>query len=291
MRSLSLLLLLSVLCSAVALSGARYALEGEVVAVNDEARTLTLRHGGIAGELEAGETVFSASTGDRVVAREGATVKGVVFPYAGSWRIEKVFRLDPVAERNAEAVNSRLRRETVARGNARYLGEGDFMPAFALYDQRGDRVFSDQLKGTLTMMNFIFTRCGMPEMCPAASARMADLQERLREEGLLDQVTLVSVSFDPGYDTPGVLWGYAEARGIEEEHYHFLTGEKQVVADLLKQFGIGTRGEGAEMLHTMATLLFDENGKILYRKNGSTWETEDFYTRIAAYLKEEEAAE
>ena len=87
----------------------------------------------------------------------------------------------------------------------------------------GRAVASDDLKGRVVLANFIFTNC--TEFCLTLTPRMAQVQERLREDGLLgEDVVLLSFSVDPEYDTPDVLLEYAERYGADHDSWLFLTG-------------------------------------------------------------------
>jgi protein SCO1/2 len=74
--------------------------------------------------------------------------------------------------------------------------------------------------------DFIFTRC--PDVCPALSARMSSLRKQLG-----DGITTVSISVDPGHDTPEVLSTYAQRFNAPAD-WLFLTGSRDAVAALLK---------------------------------------------------------
>ena len=129
-------------------------------------------------------------------------------------------------------------------------------------------------------MNFIFTRCQVPTMCPASSTRMAELQDQARAEGL-DKLDFVTITFDPAYDSPGILAQYAEGFGMEQAGFHLLTnGDTQVIEDLLRQFGILTMEEDGTINHTMATLLVDKNGRVAFRKEGSKWTVDEFIREV-----------
>ena len=73
--------------------------------------------------------------------------------------------------------------------------------------------FKDFL-GKVVVINFIFTRCQAMEMCPASTMRMSLLQDKARETGL-DGLHFLSITFDPEYDSPGILKQYAKSYDIE----------------------------------------------------------------------------
>ena len=76
-------------------------------------------------------------------------------------------------------VNRLLRRDTLTMGEDSIKGVGDQLPPFALYDQDGETLTTDYFDGSVTILNFIFTRCSEPEMCPAATMKMKKLHSLL----------------------------------------------------------------------------------------------------------------
>jgi len=103
------------------------------------------------------------------------------------------------------------------------------VPSFSLTERAGGAVTQDDLRGKVWIADFIFTRC--PDVCPVLTSRMRDLQKTL--DARRADVTLVSISVDPGHDTPEVLRTYATAHGAGPG-WHFVTGPRDTVASLLR---------------------------------------------------------
>ena len=100
------------------------------------------------------------------------------------------------------------------------------MPSFSLTDQMGRSVTGNDLQGRVVLANFVFTNCA--GFCPALTSRMAQVQERLKENGLLgSKVILISFTVDPDYDTPDVLHTYANIYGVDHDSWRFLTGSPE----------------------------------------------------------------
>ena len=116
-------------------------------------------------------------------------------------------------------------------------------------------------------------------MCPAATARLVRLRRELQEGGI-EGFHIVSITFDSDYDTPGILNEYGTQRGIDFSAHSLLTGDQAAIEDLMQQMGILILADGDTLDHTMATLLVDETGKIVFRKNGSRWTTQEFLDRL-----------
>ncbi len=110
-------------------------------------------------------------------------------------------------------------------------------PSFSLTDQLGRTVTDGDLRGRVVLANFVFTNC--VEFCPTLTPRMAQVQERLEEDGLLgSEVALLSFTVDPEYDTPDVLRAYANTHGADHDAWRFLTGSpeemRRIVTDGFK---------------------------------------------------------
>lgn len=198
------------------------------------------------------------------------------------WQLGQVF---PASGPNISAMrdtNRNFREFAEQSPKGSYLKEGDMVPNFAMFDQNGDVLPIHSLKGHPFVLNFIFTRCGMPEMCPASTKRMKAMQEQARMKGI-DELRFVTISFDPAFDSPGVLKAYAEGYGIELDNFHFLTASQELVDDLLRVFGILTRDEYGTINHTMATLLIDAEARIATRQEGPDWESA-LFLEVASQL-------
>jgi protein SCO1/2 len=261
-------------------AAASYAIRGEIVGLDHARRVLLIHHEEIPGYMPAMTMEFSAAgvdltklrEGQRLAARMGAPVDGV-FPLT-EFRL-----LDSPDDRAVAAAALALRQDTHTRGKHTYREVGETAPTFTLYNQDGKATAFDHFRGKRVVLNFIFTRCPVATMCPAATAKMMALQAAAKNAGIGD-LELVSISFDSAYDTPPVLKAYAEARGIDTSNFSFLTGPENAIRDLLAQFGVIAEPGENVFKHTLATLLIGPNGKILHRVDGSAWAPEDFLKRL-----------
>jgi protein SCO1/2 len=178
-------------------------------------------------------------------------------------------------------INKQLHAATATMSRRKYVSVGDYIPNFAMIDQHGDFLQIGAMRGKAFVLNFIFTRCQAATMCPASTTRMSELQELSREAGL-EELHFVTITFDPEFDSPGILRQYATGYGLENENFHLLTGTQELVDDLLRQFGILSMEEDGTINHTMATLLVDANGRVAFRKEGSKWTTKEFLREARA---------
>ncbi len=258
----------------------RYPLTGEIVKIAADRKTLLVRHDAIPDFMPAMTMEFVVSAGDLANAKEGQFIRAeLVMDQHDAARLEKILVVDPVAEATVRAAAGTLRQDTAIRGKSAYREIGETLPDFALYDQNGKVVSAMRFRGKQVMLNFIFTRCLVATMCPASTAKMVTAQRQAREAGVAN-IEFVSITLDPAYDTPGVLKDYALTRGIDLANFSLLTGPEKAIKDLLTQFGVIAEFDGGILKHTLATLLIDEDGKIVWRADGSQWSPDDFVAKM-----------
>lgn len=249
---------------------------GTVTAVHPDQLSLEVQ----TDESKTPET-FLVGRGEAEVWKVGDVITGKTAKQGDQMRLERIFPTDPANQAVLERMGEDLQRETMRLGMKAFRAVGERVPRFALWDRDGSLFLSESLRGKYVVMNFVFTRCTQPDMCPAATARMIQLDHALDEQGW-DDVALVSVTLDPAYDTPGIWTAYAMDRGIDLERHHLLGGPVEIVEALKKQMGILAEPDEEQIVrHTLSTALIDPSGKIIYRLPGSRWTPNIFIEEIA----------
>ena len=79
-------------------------------------------------------------------------------------------------------------------------------------NELGQPVSLAEFRGQAIALTFFFTRCPIPQYCPRLSRNFEEVQRKLST--MANAPTnwhLVSVTFDPAHDTPGVLRAYAKS--------------------------------------------------------------------------------
>jgi cytochrome c peroxidase len=103
----------------------------------------------------------------------------------------------------------------------------------------GTRVQLDELLGDkVVILSFIFTTCSDVNGCPLATFVLKGVQEKILDNAdIADDVRLLSLSFDPGHDTPAVMRAYG-ARFVQRSFdWQFLTCEsEQTLAPILEHY-------------------------------------------------------
>ena len=256
-------------------------IRGEIVGLDRPRHVVLIHHEEIPGYMPAMTMEFSIAGIDFAVLREGQRISALMGEAVdGVFPLTRFRVLDPAADAAVDAAARDLRQDTHVRGRRAYREIGETAPDFTLWNQEGRAVSSAHFRGRWIVLNFIFTRCPVAEMCPAATARMMALQAAARRSGVKD-LELVSISFDP-HDTPPVLKAYAATRGIDTSNFSFLTGPEQAIRDLLAQFGVVARPGESIYKHTLATLLIRADGRIVHRVDGSNWSSDEFIRLLPA---------
>ena len=256
-------------------------LTGQIVSVDMERGTLLVDHDEIPDYMPRMTMEFQVSAADLANAVEGRRIRArLIEEGEGVFRLAHIWAIEDVDASRVSGSAAALREDTTIRGRKAFRSVGEDMPNFALYDQTGEVVDISRYRGKYILLNFIYTRCPIATMCPAAVNLMEAVQHDVREAGRSEELELISITFDPEYDTPGVLCEYAEIRGIDTSNYSFMTGPETAIKDLLRQFGVLAQVQGPLIQHTLATLLIDPQGRIIDRADGSQWDVEQFARKI-----------
>ncbi|HVU51742.1 MAG TPA: SCO family protein, partial [Polyangia bacterium] len=98
------------------------------------------------------------------------------------------------------------------------------LPSFRARDQEGRIATEAELRGRVTIVDFIFTRCA--GVCPTLTARLMSLRRELAG----DRFRFVSFSVDPEHDTPEVLRDYAARWTSDPERWRLLAADQDTLA-------------------------------------------------------------
>jgi cytochrome oxidase Cu insertion factor (SCO1/SenC/PrrC family) len=159
------------------------------------------------------------------------------------------------------------------------------LPAFRLTDQHGRAYTPDHLLGRAWVGTFIFTRC--VATCPAQTARMASLQQAWQVAESWEDIRLVSITVDPGHDTPEVLRQYAERHNADHDHWRFLTGDAEQIMTLCREGFKLPVSAGPPITHSAKFVLVDPQGFLRgYYDSGSEVEIGNLKRDLAAVLEE-----
>jgi protein SCO1/2 len=242
-----------------------YIVDGLVVAINPP--SFTLAHRPIPGYMQAMTMDFRAASGAEVKRlRVGMRVR---FELRDD--VARDLRIVPPDEKDMPAP-------------ARQPVIGQPAPDFKLIDEHGRDVTLRSFRGKLVALNFIYTRCPMPEVCPRLVANFAALQRRFTDAMGRDLI-LLSITIDPQWDTPHVLAAYAKLWRAREDDWRFLTGSSEAVRHAATDWGLVYWPEEGAIVHTSRTALIGRDGKLLAVVEGSSFRTDQLIALIQRHLE------
>jgi protein SCO1 len=266
-------------------TGRRYELKGKVVSVDKAGHQVTLDHEEIPGYMEAmvmpytlkdEQILGELAPGDQLQATllvEGnsAQLTNISFSHASP---------DAAAPSKSEAGTAEPR-------------PGDAVPDFKLVNQDAHDIRLGQYRGKALLLTFIYTRCPVPEYCTLMSTNFAAIDKELQKSpDIYAKTHLLSVSFDPAYDTPKVLRSYGAAHtgnysAETFKHWEFATAKPEQLKELAQFFGLTYYEEKDQIIHSLRTAVITPEGRIHKIYHGNDWRPEEVTRDLQALLKKD----
>lgn len=265
-----------------------YHLRGCIVATNPANGEVTVDHKAIPGfmpamvmpyQLQQPSILSELHAGDEITAKvlvdESATGEAQIH----------LDEIDVIAQANAN------RMPTVQYHLPK---AGERVPDFTLLDQSGHHIALSQFRGKVLLMTFIYTRCPLPDFCVRMSDNFAKIDAILAQNTQdYARTHLLSVSFDPQYDTPAVLRSYGGAhtgRFTHEDfrHWTFAAPSLTDVAKMEQYFDVGVSGaDPSTLTHSLSTVLIGKDGRVINWYPTNTWDP----ARVAQQMQQAAAAD
>ena len=164
---------------------------------------------------------------------------------------------------------------------------GDKVPDFSFVNQSGRTIHLKDFRGKVVLLTFIYTRCTLADYCPRMSRNFAEIDKKLAADSkLYSETHLISLSFDPTYDTPKVLRSYGGAytgNYTKEKflHWDFAAPQEKELPAVTQFFDVGvTPGDSRSLTHSLSTVLLGKNGEVLAWYPTNEWKPEDVYSQM-----------
>ncbi|HYJ45307.1 MAG TPA: SCO family protein [Pyrinomonadaceae bacterium] len=260
--------------------GKRYELKGVVVSVDKPHSSALISHEEIKGYMEAMTMSYTLKDAWPLdVMKPGDQIQAtLVVTDASAWLEDVVITQKSAAQTPATPESSAMPKP------------GDAVPDFRLVNQDGHALHLAQYKGKALLLTFIYTRCPVPEYCTLMSDNFAAIDKELKTDpALYNRTHLLSISFDPDYDTPKVLrsYGASHTGNYDKEtftHWEFATGDSGEVKKMAEFFGFTYIPEKDQIVHTLQTVLVAPDGKIVKLYSGNEWKPAEVLGDIRAVL-------
>lgn len=132
---------------------------------------------------------------------------------------------------------------------------------FSFENQNGKTITQDDYEGKIYIADFFFTTC--PTICPKMTANMGNIQEEILNDST---VMLLSYSVTPKIDSVQQLKKYAIEKGINDEKWNLLTGNKKEIYTMARKSYLVVKEDGDggpyDMIHTENFILVDPKKRI-----------------------------
>lgn len=157
---------------------------------------------------------------------------------------------------------------------------------FKLLNQNGDTITQSFYDDKIYIADFFFTTC--QTICPIMTDHMLQIQEKLKDD---PEVLLLSHTVIPNADSVPQLKKYALEKGINDEKWNLVTGDKKQIYDLARKSYLAakTEGEGGpfDMIHTENFVLVDKKNRIRGFYDGTNPDAIDDLLQDLEILKNE----
>ena len=132
---------------------------------------------------------------------------------------------------------------------------------FSFENQNGKTITQDDYEGKIYIADFFFTTC--PTICPKMTANMGSIQEEILNDST---VMLLSFSVTPKIDSVPQLKKYATEKGVNDEKWNLLTGNKKEIYTMARKSYLVVKEDGDggpyDMIHTENFILVDPKKRI-----------------------------
>lgn len=281
-------LLFLLLCSSArSLAEQRYPVRGLLLRVDPDRKSMVVSCDAIPGYMEAMTMPFSVENPKELSnLKSGDMIDFTLRVDSNSSSAESIrlhryegLEPDPLAARRLKLLEKAVSVPAMAP-----VGIGNTVPNFTLIGQDGRRVSLSAFRGKIVALNFIYTRCALPNFCFRSSNNFGNLQRRFRKELERRDLALLTVTFDPAHDSPQALAKYARIWKADSRWWHFLTGGSDAVRRVCDMFGEDFYQDEGLMDHSLHTAIIDRQGRLVANLEGNEFSAQQLGDLIQTRL-------
>src|SRR6185369_1287435 len=257
----------------------RFELKGKIVAVDPEKHQVTVSHGDIVGYMPGMTMPFTVR--DQIDLKElgpnDTLTATLVVDGSHTWL--------------EDLIVTRVNSDSSAPTSVVMAKEGDEVPNFTLRNQNNRDIHVRDYRGKALLLTFIYTRCPVPEYCTLMSDNFAQIDRALGQDPeLYEKTHLLSITFDPAYDTPEVLksYGAAHTERYEKEtfaHWEFAGGTSEKVKKIAEYFGLTYLPKEDQIIHALRTVIISPEGKVAKIYSGNEWKPDEVVQELSRGLR------
>jgi protein SCO1 len=258
-------------CTTFTFPEQHYSGRGLILKVDQVHKTVLVSSDAIPGYMEAMTMLYSVRDMKELQNMRPGTLVDftlVVEPdssFVEGLRVHKYQGLepDPLTARRLKLLN-----QVADPPTTKAVAIGESVPDFTLMDQNRGKIALSNFAGKVIVLNFVYTRCALPNFCFRSSNNLGLLQRRFRQR-LGRDLVLLTVTFDPTHDDPVTLAKYAATWKADSNNWHFLTGNAEDVRRVCDLFGEDVFQDEGLMAHSLHTAIINGKGKLVANLEGN----------------------
>ncbi len=159
---------------------------------------------------------------------------------------------------------------------------------FKLVNQNGDTITQKDYQDKIYIADFFFTTC--QSICPIMTDHMVKIQEQFKDD---PEILLLSHTVTPEIDSVEQLKRYAKKKGVMDEKWNLVTGDKKEIYELARKSYLVAKSQGNggkyDMVHTENFALIDKEKRIRGFYDGTNPEAIEQLVEDVKLLKKLEA--
>ena len=248
-----------------------YSVRGMVEKIAPDLSQVTIHHQAIPGYMMEMTMDFNVKHTNELggISPKDEITFRLVVDKDDEW-IENIHRIG----RSSEPINEiSTKKKTSGDAMASELKAGDTLPDYVLTTEQGRQIHISDFRGKALAFTFFFTRCPLPDYCPRMNRNLEQARTLLlADSNAPPNWQLLSISFDPGFDSPQVLASYAGVyRGTDTNRWLFALAQTNVLADVAARLDLMVMRQGGSISHNLRTVVLDPAGRIYRQFDGNEW--------------------
>ena len=269
---ITLLLLLAIGCSKKS-----YPVRGTILEIRTESKEFLIHHDEIPGFMMAMTMPFALQDSSDITH----------FSVGDSVHFQLIMEKNQAVASNFQLQGQGIVPDYNDDWNDNYtpLEIGEIIDNATFLDLDSHNVALSEADGKFRFISYIFTRCPLPNMCPAVVAKNRYLAETFSETG---EIEFVLISFDYIYDTPSVMKSIysSHTKSYPNMKFYSSFGNLNDLFMLAGQSFVSFWGvDENDIGHTLRSIIIDPERRLMIAYDGTDWPPEAVERDIRNLLK------
>jgi protein SCO1/2 len=244
-----------------------YDARGVVRQIADDHLKVTIQHQAIAGYMPAMTMEFSVKDTNEL--NDISPSDEITFKLVVRENDDWIEDIHFVAHRSEDVASNTF----AFHYSSVELKPGDLLPDCEFVDENGATVHLSDFRGKAVAFTFFYSRCPLPDYCVRMSKYFSETRKLLLETNAPANWQLLSISFDPEFDTPKMLSNYANFyRGAGTNRWLFAVASANTLSGLAPRLDLMVMRAGENIMsHNLRTVVLDPQGRIFRQFDGNQW--------------------